>query len=98
MTFFEYLSIAFSLVLAFGVSRGLNGVRSAFMQDRRYWPHAIWLVNKLLNAASYWWWWRYNVAVSYWNVLTFFAGHLVPGHSLSSNRSPGQVRKHGTKA
>ena len=79
MTFFEYLSIAFSIVLAFGVSRGLNGVRSAFMHNRLYWPHAIWLINKLLNAASYWWWlWLYNDAVSYWNLYTFFLAIIFP--------------------
>jgi hypothetical protein len=53
MTLFEYLSAAFSLVLALGVSRGLNGVRSTFMVNRRYWPHVIWLTTKLLNAVAF---------------------------------------------
>ena len=79
MTFFEYLSIAFSLVLALAVSRGLNGVRSAFMAERRYWPHAIWLFNKLLNAASYWWsLWRYSEADSFWNLFTFLLAIIFP--------------------
>ena len=79
MSLFEYLSAAFSLVLALGVSRGLNGVRSTFMVNRRYWPHAIWLTNKLLNAVSYWWWlWGINDADSYWNVFTFFLVLTIP--------------------
>ena len=79
MTLFEYLSAAFSLVLALGVSRGLNGVRSAFMVNRRYWPHVIWLTTKLLNAVAFWWWlWAYHEADSYWNLVTFFGVLIVP--------------------
>jgi hypothetical protein len=79
MTLFEYLSAAFSLVLALGVSRGLNGVRSTFMVDRRYWPHVIWLTTKLLNAVAYWWWlWGYHGIDSYWNLFTFFWVLVIP--------------------
>jgi hypothetical protein len=79
MTLFEYLSAAFSLVLALGVSRGLNGVRSAFMVNRRYWPHVIWLTTKLLNAVAFWWWlWAYHEADSYWTLLTFMGVLIVP--------------------
>ena len=79
MTLFEFLSVVFSLVLALGVSRGLNGVRSAYMLNRRYWPHALWLFNKLLNAVTYWWWlWSYSEAKDYWNLFNFFLALMIP--------------------
>ena len=79
MTLFEFISVACSLVLALALSRGLNGIRSVFFADRRYWPHAIWLVTKLLNTVTYWWWlWAYNEMHSFWNILTFLLYLSVP--------------------
>ena len=79
MSLFEYLSAGYSIVLAFAVSRGLNGVRSAFMKDRRYWPHAIFLFTKLFNAVAFWWWgWKYNQYGDHWNLLSFLLITIVP--------------------
>ena len=65
--------IAFSLVVALTFSKGLSGLRSVLMPQRRYWPHAIWVVIKLLNLIAFWWWlWAYRYAdESYWNIVTF---------------------------
>jgi len=52
---FEHVAVAFSMVLSFGVVRLLEGVRPALVPGRRYWIHAVWLAQKLLNYAVYWW-------------------------------------------
>lgn len=79
MTLFEFMSVAFSLVLALALSRGLNGLRSSFLEERRYWPHAIWLVTKLLNAVTYWWWlWAYHDLEAHWTIATFLLYLAIP--------------------
>ena len=98
MTLFEFVSVACSLVLALALSRALNGIRSAFISDRRYWPHAILLVTKLLNTVTYWWWlWAYHEAQGIWNIATFLiylsipAGIYLQVDSLVGHR-PGEVK------
>ena len=72
MTLFEYISVASSIILALALSRVLNGLRSTFLPDRRYLPHATWLVAKLINVIIYWWWlWGYHEVESYWNIFSF---------------------------
>ena len=53
MNLFEHVAVAFSMVLSFGVVRLLDGLRPALVPGRRYWVHALWLVQKLLNHAFY---------------------------------------------
>src|SRR5205809_6242317 len=67
------------MVLSFGVVRLLDGLRPALVPGRRYWVHALWLVQKLLNHAFYWWGFlsfREGVA---WTVASFLWILLVPG-------------------
>ena len=72
MVLFEFIVGAFTLVMALMFARGLTGVRSALMTQRRYWPHATWLFIKLLNPVVFWWVvWAYRDAPAYWNILTF---------------------------
>ena len=72
MVLFEYIVGAFSLVMALIIARGLTGLRSALMAQRRYWPHATWLFIKLLNPVAFWWVvWAYRGVEAYWNVATF---------------------------
>jgi len=72
MAIFEFIVIAFSLVMALIIARGLTGVRSALMVQRRYWPHATWLFIKLLNPVVFWWVvWAFRDETAYWNILTF---------------------------
>ena len=72
MVLFEFIVGAFSLVMALIIARGLTGVRSALMAQRRYWPHATWLFIKLLNPVAFWWVvWAYRDVEAYWNVATF---------------------------
>ena len=53
--FFEHVAVGFSMILSFGVVRLLDGLRPALVPGRRYWVHAVWLVQKLVNYAFYWW-------------------------------------------
>jgi len=72
MVLFEFIVGAFSLVMALMFARGLTGVRSALMTQRRYWPHATWLFIKLLNPVVFWWVvWAYRDVGAYWNIATF---------------------------
>ena len=41
MTLFEYLAIAFSLVLSFAAMRLVAGLPYAVQADRRYWVHLV---------------------------------------------------------
>ena len=78
MNLFEHVAVAFSMVLSFGVVRLLDGLRPALVPGRRYWVHALWLVQKLLNHAFYWWGFlsfREGVA---WTVASFLWILLVP--------------------
>ncbi len=71
MTFFEYITVAISLVLALAVARTVDGVRSSLTTDRRYWVHAVWVAIKLTNPMSFWWFiWRYR-DVETWNFVAF---------------------------
>ena len=79
MNLFEHVAVAFSMVLSFGVVRLLDGLRPALVPGRRYWVHALWLVQKLLNHAFYWWGFlsfREGVA---WTAASFLWILLVPG-------------------
>src|SRR2546427_7257412 len=79
MNFFEHVAVAFSMVLSFGVVRLLDGLRPALVPGRRYWVHALWFVQKLLNHAFYWWGFlslREGVA---WTLASFLWVLLVPG-------------------
>jgi hypothetical protein len=55
MTLFEYVTVAVSIVLSFGVVRLLDGLRAAALPECRYWVHLAWIPTKLLNHALYWW-------------------------------------------
>ena len=78
MNLFEHVAVAYSMVLSFGVVRLLDGVRPALVPGRRYWIHAVWLVQKLLNYAFYWWGFvvfREGIA---WTAASFLWMLLVP--------------------
>jgi hypothetical protein len=78
MNVFEHVAVAFSMVLSLAVVRLLDGIRPAIAPGRRYWVHALWLVQKLLNLAFSWWvFWSLREGVS-WNVASFVWILIVP--------------------
>ena len=61
MTLFEYLSVALSIVLAFGATHILGNLRYVLDKDRRYWVHAIWVHLILIGVtAAFWVFWSYR--------------------------------------
>ena len=52
---FEYISIAVSLVLAFGLTRLLSGLPHVIQGERRYWVHGFWCLQAVVNYAMFWW-------------------------------------------
>jgi hypothetical protein len=77
MTLFEYLSVAFSIVLSFAAVRLLSGISVCFAPDRRYWPHATWVLFVLLASATVWWnFWSFKDVQ--WNFIRFLLTLVVP--------------------
>ena len=79
VTIFEYISVAFSIVLALGAASLLRALPSVFSPGRRYWIHATWVVSLLfLHALAWWSLWSYS-GVESWTLLTFLLVLLQPG-------------------
>lgn len=70
MTQFEFLTVAFSILLAVTVTRIVEGLVSEVRSGRAYWVHMLWLVQTLMSAAGLWWsiWGFVNLE---WNYLIF---------------------------
>jgi hypothetical protein len=78
MTLFEYLAIAFSLVLSFAAMRLVGGLPYALERGRRYWVH-VGLVGLLLFTVAivFWAFWGYRDVV--WSLPKFLVGLASPG-------------------
>jgi hypothetical protein len=55
VTIFEYLAIAYSLVVSFTVLRALSGLPHASSAGRLYWVHLTWICLVLGAAFQYFW-------------------------------------------
>lgn len=55
MTIFEYLAIAYSLVVSFTVLRALSGLPRASSGGQIYWVHLVWICVILGTAFQYFW-------------------------------------------
>jgi hypothetical protein len=72
MTLFEYLAVAFSIVLGFSLTHLLGSVRSIFDPDRRYSVHIVFFFFLIFLHPQLWWalWDLHDDAP--WNLFTFF--------------------------
>jgi hypothetical protein len=78
VTLFEYLSVAISIVLSLSAAQLLGNLREVLDPARRYWVHALWVVQTLWLHVLYWWsMWAYRDVES-WNLLSFAFVLLVP--------------------
>ena len=78
MTLFEYISVAFSIVLLLGAASLLGALRRIFAEGRRYWVHATWVVTVLFLHAVVWWsLWSFG-AVESWTLPSFLLVLLQP--------------------
>lgn len=78
MTLFEYLAIAFSLVLSFAAMRLVAGLPYATMSGRRYWVHVVMVcVQVLIAIVAFWNLWSFRDAT--WTLPTFVLVLASPG-------------------
>lgn len=78
MTLFEYLAIAFSLVLSFAAMRLIGGLPYALERTRRYSVHLGLLGLLLFNIAIVFWaFWSYREVT--WTLPKFLLGLASPG-------------------
>ena len=66
MDIFEYLSVAISIVLAMGLATLLRALRDVLAPARRYWVHALWVLQVAFLHVQLWW--------AYWGL--FIRGRL----------------------
>jgi len=78
MSQFEYVAIAVSLVLSFGVVRILNGFSHVLNGENRYWVHTLWVVVSLANFAVAWWGFWSASDVPAWHLGSFLAALMYP--------------------
>ncbi len=78
MTHFEYLVIAFALLLSFAGMRLIGGLPHAVQSGRRYWVHILFICWQLLiTIGIFWVFWTFrNVN---WNFPTFLLVLASPG-------------------
>ena len=78
MTQFEYVMIMVSLILALALAQALRGLSEIVTSNKRYWPHAIWLVTFVLLILQAWWaYWDFNV-IEIWTVTAYIATMIMP--------------------
>ena len=78
MTLFEYLAIAYSLVLSFAAMRLLEGLPHTARPGRRYWPHLVFVLCSLLACVTtFWVFWSFRDAN--WTYLRFWLALANPG-------------------
>jgi hypothetical protein len=78
MTLFEYLAIAYSLVLSFAAMRIIEGLPDVFDAARRYWIHLVFVCAALMSCiADFWLFW--NDRNAHWDFLLFLTVLANPG-------------------
>ena len=78
MALFEYLAIAYGLLLSLSGVRLLNGLSHTMQASRRYWAHAIW-VCLLLFSALLLFWQHWSTLDVEWTFLSFAMNLAGPG-------------------
>ncbi len=78
MTLFEYLAIAFSLVLSFSAMRLVAGLPYATQKAQRYWVHLVFVFSQLLvTVVAFWNLWGFREAT--WTLPRFVLVLTIPG-------------------
>ncbi len=61
MTLFEYIAIAYCLILSFAVARASSVIPHALAEGRRYWVHATWVfANLCCSLVAFWNFWSFR--------------------------------------
>jgi len=93
MTLFEYLAIAYALLLSLSAVRLLNGLSHVMHTQRRYWAHATWAC-LLLFSALLLFWQHWSTLDVQWTFLTFVMNLAGPGmiYFLSCTLIPDEAK------
>jgi len=76
-TLFEYLSIAYSLVISFAVVRAASVLPHALSRERIYWIHTFWVLETLaLSLVIFWNFWSFREVA--WTLGRFFLVLALP--------------------
>ena len=79
MSHFEFLTVAFSILIAMAIARLLEGLVHQARTTSGYWIHTCWIVLVLVNALTLWWMlWELNA--NEWTLVTFLT--LLAGPAL----------------
>jgi hypothetical protein len=61
LTLFEYVAIAYCLVISFAVARTASVIPYALAKDRRYWVHTTWVFANLgMSLLVFWNFWSFR--------------------------------------
>ena len=78
MTLFEYLAIAFSLVLSSAAMRLIRGLSLALARERRYWLHVAFVINQIgVTLGVFWVFWSLRDVA--WTFPAFVLALASPG-------------------
>ncbi|MEM8984109.1 MAG: hypothetical protein AAGC71_13845 [Pseudomonadota bacterium] len=93
MTHFEYIAIIVSIILGLGVIRLLSSLETVFL-ERRYWPHAAWVLSLFwLHVQNWWGLWELRAlafnAFSYSVVVGFVSTMYLCAVALTNRASNG---------
>ena len=99
MTLFEYISVAFSVVLSLSAAQLLSNIRPLLDPTRRDWIHGLWVVHLLVLHVVVWWsgWAFRDVS---WNLGSFSLALSVPAllfvaaNALVPSDRSGSLREH----
>ena len=84
MSQFEYIMVMVALILALALAQSLRGLSEIVTSQKRYWPHALWLVSLAFIMVQGWWAdWDYN-AVGEWRFTTYLLVLASPAISFAA--------------
>lgn len=85
MTYFEYVSIAISLIFAFAITDVLRALIPALSGDRSYYPHYIWLLSTFA-LIFYVWTYLWGVQSIEWSGPILFYAFINPAITTLMSR------------
>ena len=85
MTLFEYLAIAYSLVISFAVVRAASVLPHVLSRERIYWIHTFWVLANLVTCLVIFWnFWSFREVA--WTLGRFSLVLALPTSVCSSSR------------
>jgi hypothetical protein len=81
MDVFNYIAVAFSIIIGLGLSYLLDGISKVIQHNQRiqlYWIHSLWVIIVILLHLQFWFaFWEYH-KLEVWSYSTFITTLLAP--------------------